>query len=113
VNIKIERRIIENVGCVVESVTDGEKGVEAFRASPEGSIDLILMDIRMPVMDGIEAARAIRSLKRSDAGTVPIIAMSANAFTEDVEKSKRAGMNEHLSKPVNKDELYKVMSKYI
>ena len=113
VNIKIERRIIENAGCVVESVTDGEKGVEAFRASPEGSIDLILMDIRMPVMDGLEAARAIRSLKRSDAGTVPIIAMSANAFTEDVEKSKRAGMNEHLSKPANKDELYKVMSKYI
>ena len=70
------------------------------------------MDIKMPVMDGLEAARAIRRLRRKDAGTLPIVAMSANAFAEDVNKSKAAGMNEHLAKPIDLKKLLAVMQRY-
>ena len=82
------------------------------KESPKGSYDLVLMDIKMPVMDGLEAARAIRRLRRKDAGTLPIVAMSANAFAEDVNKSKAAGMNEHLAKPIDLKKLLAVMQRY-
>ena len=78
----------------------------------DGYFDVILMDIRMPVMDGITATKSIRHLKKPFAQTVPIIAMSANAFDEDVEKSKEAGMNEHLSKPIEPEILYGTLNKW-
>ena len=81
-------------------VKDGKEALELFRDTPEGTFDAILMDIMMPVMDGLSATRAIRALERDDAGEIPIIAMTANAFEEDEKKSLEAGMNAHLSKPL-------------
>ena len=81
---------------------DGRQAVEAFAASPEGFYDAILMDVMMPVMDGCDAARAIRALDRPDAKTVPIFAMTANAFAEDRQKALAAGMTDHLTKPLDR-----------
>ena len=82
------------------------------KESSKGYYDLVLMDIKMPVMDGLEAARAIRRLRRKDVKSLPIVAMSANAFAEDVNKSKAAGMNEHLAKPIDLEKLLAVMQRY-
>ena len=88
---------------------DGQEAVELFRNSEPGEFDVILMDIMMPVMDGYEAAKMIRSLDREDAKEIPIIAMTANAFTEDRIKAKEAGMDEHIAKPVDPELLVKVI----
>ena len=88
---------------------DGQEAVELFRNSEPGEFDVILMDIMMPVMNGYEAAKTIRSLNREDAKTIPIIAMTANAFTEDRIKAKEAGMDEHVAKPVDMELLIKVI----
>ena len=90
---------------------DGQEAVELFRNSEPGEFDVILMDIMMPIMDGYEAAKMIRSLDREDAKEVPIIAMTANAFTEDRIKAKAAGMDEHVAKPVDVELLIKVIHK--
>jgi len=87
--------------------------VEMFGQSPVGHYDAILMDVRMPEMDGLEATAAIRALDRPDARTVPIIAMTANAFDEDVQRSLQVGMNAHLSKPVEPDHLYQTLEELI
>lgn len=79
---------------------------------PVGSFDIIITDIRMPVMDGLEEARRIRALEREDAKTIPIVAFSANAFSEDVEKSLAAGINEHMSKPIDVDKFWQKVSRY-
>ena len=84
-----------------------------FQKSEPDYYDAILMDVRMPEMDGLEATKAIRALSRPDANTVPIIAMTANAFDEDVQQSLQAGMNAHLSKPVESDNLYKTLEELI
>ena len=88
---------------------DGQEAVELFRNSEPGEFDVILMDIMMPVMNGYEAAKMIRSMDREDAKTIPIIAMTANAFTEDRIKAKEAGMDEHIAKPVDPELLVKVI----
>ena len=88
-------------------------GVDRFCESSEGYYDLILMDIRMPVMDGLEAAKLIRASGRTDARTVPIVAMSANAFEEDVKKSLESGMNAHLAKPFQMEDLIRTMRRII
>ena len=80
---------------------DGQQAVELFKEKPAGTFDAILMDLMMPVMDGYTATRTIRSLERSDAKTIPIIAMTANAFQEDAEKCIAVGMNAHLAKPLD------------
>jgi CheY-like chemotaxis protein len=87
--------------------------VELFRKSPVGYFDAVLMDIRMPVMDGYAAAKNIRSLRRADAGSVPIIAMTADAFADDVRKCFAAGMNGHIAKPVDPSRLYAVLSEVL
>ena len=92
---------------------DGQEAVELFRNSEPGEFDVILMDIMMPVMNGYEAARRIRSLDREDAKEVPIIAMTANAFTEDRIRAKEAGMDEHIAKPVDVELLLKVIHKLV
>ena len=84
-----------------------------FRNSPPGYYDAILMDVRMPEMDGLEATSAIRALDKPDAKTIPIIAMTANAFDEDVQRSLQVGMNAHLSKPVEPDHLYQTLEELI
>lgn len=109
-NAKIACKMLERTGCKVTWVEDGNKAVDAFTSTPVGTYDVILMDIRMPVMTGLEAARAIRVLEREDAGSIPIIAMTANAYEEDVRKSLDAGMNAHISKPVSSEKLYETVA---
>ena len=92
---------------------DGQEAVELFRNSEPGEFDVILMDIMMPVMNGYEATKMIRSLDREDAKTIPIIAMTANAFTEDRLKAKEAGMNENIVKPLDVELLIKVIHKLV
>jgi CheY-like chemotaxis protein len=112
-NTLVATRLLEKVGMVVETAENGLIGVEKFAASQESEFAVVLMDIRMPVMDGLEAATKIRALNRQDAKSVPIIAMTANAFAEDKMLSRGAGMNEHLSKPIEPQILYKTLSDYI
>lgn len=112
-NAQIASRLLEKQGAEVVWKENGKLGAEAFAESEIGYFDAVLMDIRMPVMNGIEAAEAIRAMDRADAKTVPIIAMTANAYEEDVKKSLDAGMNEHLAKPVEPAKLYETLSRYI
>ena len=112
-NTLVATRLLEKVGMIVEAAENGKIGVEKFSQSQESEYAVVLMDIRMPVMDGLEAATKIRALNRQDAKSVPIIAMTANAFAEDKNLSKSAGMNEHLSKPIEPTLLYKTLSDYI
>lgn len=100
-NREIAEELIGATGASVESAEDGVQAVKKFKESAEGYYDLILMDVQMPHMDGYEATRCIRALGRSDAQKVPIFAMTANAFAEDVQKSREAGMNAHISKPLD------------
>ena len=92
---------------------DGQEAVELFRNSEPGEFDVILMDIMMPVMNGYETTKMIRSLDREDAKAIPIIAMTANAFTEDRIRAKEAGMDEHVAKPVDVELLIKVIHKFV
>lgn len=108
-NMEIAEFVLQNEGAVVTKAWNGQEAVERFRRSSSGEFDVILMDIMMPVMNGYEAARTIRSLDREDARKIPIIAMTANAFTEDKLRAKEAGMNEHIAKPVDVKRLIKVI----
>ncbi len=112
-NAEILADLLEMEEMVPEHAENGQKAVEMFAQSGEGYYDIILMDVRMPVMDGLSATKAIRAMGRPDAQTIPIIAMTANVFDEDVEKSLQAGMNAHLSKPVEPDRLYETMVRMI
>ena len=109
-NMEIAKFILQNEGVVVTKAWNGQEAVELFRKSEPGEFDVILMDIMMPVMNGYEAAKMIRSLDREDAKVIPIIAMTANAFTEDRLRAKEAGMNEHIAKPVDRKLLIKVIN---
>lgn len=108
-NREIAEEIIGQTGVTVESVEDGQQALERFAEMGENYYDLIFMDIQMPVMNGYEATAAIRSLPRRDAAEIPIIAMTANAFEEDVRRSKSVGMNEHLTKPLDIGQLMKCL----
>ena len=108
-NMEIAEFMLQNEGADVVKAWNGREAVEIFRKSEPGEFDVILMDIMMPVMNGYEATKMIRSLEREDAKTIPIIAMTANAFTEDRLKAKEAGMDEHIAKPVDPELLVKVI----
>ena len=112
-NMEIMEFLLNEVGIKVTKAADGQQAVEAFAASPVGGFDAILMDVMMPVRDGHEATRAIRAMDRPDAKTIPIFAMTANAFTEDRRKALESGMNEHLPKPIDPDALYRLLVKYL
>ena len=112
-NMEIMEFLLNDVGIKATKAADGQQAVEAFAASPVGSLDAILMDVMMPVRDGYEATRAIRAMDRPDAKTIPIFAMTANAFAEDRLKALQAGMNEHLPKPIDQDTLYRLLVKYL
>lgn len=109
-NAEIAKALLETVGCVVTWAKDGQKGIDEFISSPVNYFYAILMDIRMPVMDGIDATKAIRNLPRIDSKTIPIIAMTANAYAEDIKKCLDSGMNNHLAKPVDPTLLYKTFA---
>ena len=112
-NMEIAEFVLQNGGADVTKARNGQEAVELFRKSASGEFDAILMDIMMPVMNGYEAAKKIRSLDREDAKTIPIIAMTANAFMEDRLKAKEAGMNEHIVKPLDVELLIKVIYKLV
>ena len=112
-NMEIAEFVLQNEGAEVTKAWNGQETVERFRNSEPGEFDAILMDIMMPVMNGYEAAKMIRSLDREDAKTIPVIAMTANAFTEDRRRAKEAGMDEHISKPVDVKSLIKVIRKLV
>ena len=112
-NMEIAEFLLQNEGADVTKAWNGQKAVELFRKSGPGGFDVILMDIMMPVMNGYEATKMIRSLDREDAKEIPIIAMTANAFTEDRIRAKEAGMDEHIAKPVDVELLIKVIHKLV
>ena len=114
-NAELATIMLEDAGMTVTRASDGKEVVNLFKNHPRGTYDLILMDIMMPNMDGHQAAKAIRALgiERSDAVTIPIIALSANAFIDDIQESLNSGMNDHISKPINMAELTDTIAKYI
>ena len=113
INTFVARRILESKGILVEHAENGKRAVELVEQNPEGYFDAIVMDIRMPVMSGLEATRQIRAMSRTDAQTVPIIAMTANAYEEDVSQSLAAGMNAHLAKPIEPQVILGTLAGYI
>ena len=112
-NMEIAEFMLQNEGAEVTKAWDGQEAVKIFEKSRSGEFDVILMDIMMPVMNGYEAAKMIRSMDREDAKTIPIIAMTANAFTEDRIKAKEAGMDEHISKPIDMKLLVKIIHELV
>ncbi len=112
-NAEVAEFLLEHAGASVLKAWNGQEGVEQFLRSSPGEIDAILMDVMMPVLDGLSAARRLRALDRPDAKTIPIVAMTANAFMDDMEKTREAGMNAHLSKPLDSQKLLTVLAKLI
>ena len=112
-NMEIAEFVLRNEGTVVTKAWNGQEAVDIFRKSSPGEFDVILMDIMMPVMNGYEAAKMIRSLDREDAKVIPIVAMTANAFIEDRMRAKEAGMDEHIAKPVDRKLLVKVINELV
>ena len=113
INAEIISELLRMCGAQIEVKGDGALAVEAFRAAAPGTYDAILMDIQMPLMNGYEAAEALRSMEREDAQNVPIIAMTANAFADDVLAAKNAGMNEHIAKPLDMLRLQELLGDYL
>ncbi len=111
-NMEIVQFLLESGGVVLTKAWNGRQAVEQFATSAPGTYDAILMDIMMPVMNGLDAARAIRAMNRPDAAAVPIFAMTANAFQDDIQRSRAASMNEHLTKPLERDKLLHTLQKY-
>ena len=111
-NAEIARTLLEDAGAVVTTVGDGQQAVNLFQEEPAGTFDVILMDVMMPVMDGLTAAKTIRALNRPDAKRIPILAMTANAFAEDAEKCLAAGMNAHLAKPLDIHKVISTIARY-
>ena len=109
-NVEIAEFMLTENGAKVETVNNGLEAVQHFEDSEPGTYDVILMDVMMPVMDGLTATRTIRALDRQDAKTIPIIAMTANAFREDAEKCMEAGMNAHLAKPLDDEKIKQTIS---
>ena len=104
-NREIAQFILEHTGITVVNAENGKEAVEIFKASEQGEFDFILMDVMMPVMDGLEATRIIRKMERPDAVQIPIFAMTANAFSDDRKRCKEAAMTEHLAKPLNSEKM--------
>ena len=113
INRLIVRELLSSANPIIDEAENGQHAVDRFIASPEGYYDLIMMDIQMPVLDGYEAAKEIRALVRADASTVPIVAMTANVFKDDIERCISAGMNDHIGKPINVDEMFEKLRKVL
>ena len=112
-NAEIATYMLTDVGAAVTRAEDGSVAVEHFKNNPPGTYHIILMDVMMPVMDGYTATKTIREMDREDAKTIPIIAMTANAFSEDIKKSQEVGMNAHIAKPIDMEKLFYVVGKYV
>ncbi len=112
-NMEIMEELLGLAEIYPDKAFDGSEAVKAVQESPDGYYDLIFMDIQMPVMDGCEATRQIRSMEREDAKKIPIYAVSANAFAEDVKNAMDSGMNGHIAKPVDWESIDKVLNQYL
>ena len=112
-NMEIAVELLTEAGAVLTTAENGQQAVEIFQGSNPGDLDAILMDVMMPVMNGLEAAKAIRALPRADAADIPILAMTANAFESDIRATEQAGMNAHLSKPIDIDEVIKITAHFV
>lgn len=112
-NWEIAEELLSELGLKLDWAENGQICVDKFAAAPEGTYDAVLMDIRMPVMTGYEATRAIRALDRKDAAEIPIIAMSADAFSEDIQKCMACGMNAHIAKPIDMREVTRLLERYL
>ncbi|MEG2000904.1 MAG: response regulator, partial [Evtepia sp.] len=112
-NIEVAKKLLTAKHLEVEVAENGLQAIEIFAQRDEGYYDAILMDIRMPMMDGLTATKAIRQMRKGDAKTIPIIAMTANAFDDDIETTKAAGMNAHLAKPIEPVILYQTMQRFL
>ena len=113
VNAEIMMQVLQMKEMEVEHAENGKIAVEMFQSHPKGYYDAILMDLRMPEMNGLEATMEIRKMDREDAKKIPIIALTANAFDEDVQRSLQSGLNAHLTKPVNPDILFDTLENFI
>ena len=111
-NREIAKTLLEDKGLVITEATGGQEAIDIFKNSPEYTFDMILMDVMMPTVNGLEATSTIRRLNKKDSKTIPIIALTANAFAEDVRKTKEAGMNEHLTKPIHVEDITQAIMKY-
>lgn len=112
INIEIAKEVLSLTGANIDTAEDGKEAITQVMSTPENYYSMIFMDIRMPILNGYETVKIIRSLDRQDLKTVPIIAMTADAFSDDVKKAKECGMNDHVAKPIDIDKLYEVMRKY-
>ena len=112
INRDVVKFILEDAGAMVHAVSDGYQTVEAYLSAPENTYDVILMDVMMPNIDGLEASRIIRGQKRADARTIGIVALSVNVFAEDVHRTRAAGMNEQLTKPLNTEKMLRTIARY-
>lgn len=112
INRDVVKFILEDAGAKVHAVSDGYQAVEAYLNAPENTYDVILMDVMMPNIDGLEATRIIRGQKRADARTIGIVALSVNVFAEDVHRTRAAGMNEQLTKPLNTEKMLRTIARY-
>ncbi len=113
INREIAAEMLQMTGAVIDTAENGQEAFERFLDSPTGYYQMIFMDIQMPVMNGYDCVKAIRSSGRGDAESVPVIAMTANAFAEDVIMSAQAGMNEHLAKPIKSSQLAEILQKWV
>ena len=113
INTEIAKELLTEEGCIVEAANDGVACIDMIEKADAGYYKMILMDIQMPVMNGYEATAAIRSLHKQDGKTIPIVAMTANAFAEDILLAKNAGMNEHISKPLDMTRLRDVLRRWL
>ena len=113
INLEIGKELLKNAGYLVDIATDGSIAFEKIKASASGEYDLVLMDIQMPVMNGYDAAKAVRRLSDPAHAAIPIIALSANTFDEDKRMALECGMNAHLGKPIEPDRLYKLLQKFL
>lgn len=111
-NLEIVTEVLKERGLVVTSAENGQIAVELFSDSPPGTFDVILMDMHMPVMGGVEAAKRIRAMEHLDAQTIPILALTANDFEEDIRQTREAGMNDHLTKPFDMEKIFSALAAY-
>ncbi len=112
-NLDIVQEVLKERGLIVTGAANGQIAVDLFGGTPPGTFDAILMDMHMPVLDGVTATKQIRAMERSDAKTIPILALTANDFEEDIKRTREAGMNDHLTKPFDMEKIFSVLAEYM
>lgn len=111
-NLEIVTEVLRERGLIVTAAENGQIAVKLFQDNPPGTFDVILMDMHMPIMDGLEATKTIRTMERIDAQTIPILALTANDFEEDIRQTREAGMNDHLTKPFDMEKIFEAIVTY-